>query len=316
MVTGATLWRESMVAGPVNIAVGRTGVGPHPLIALHGITAHHRSFNSIARHLTYPDGLLGVDLRGRGDSDTPASGYGFEEHARDVLRVLDYHGIERALFVGHSMGGFVALHAALLFPQRVRGIVLLDSGWPRVPGEQTQARDQAAGAAIQAGLARSFSRLGRTFATPDDYVAFWFPDGAITLETLPPDLADNYAYDLRPVEGGWQPKAALEAALADARWSAEYGATAEQLRGVTCPVALVRAAQGFFPGAPPLVTPEALRVLREVLPVWSDTLISGANHYTIMADPYAAVTARAIGEFVARVMNDSRDDEAIHEPWR
>ncbi len=302
-IRGATAWREDSVPGPVRIAVGRTGEGPNPLVALHGITSHHHAFNSVARHLQYPDGLLAVDLRGRGDSAKPTAtdgaygAYGMEEHARDVMRVLDHFALERAVLAGHSMGGFVALHAALLFPARVTAIALLDSGWPRVAGEQ----DKEAAAAIETGLARSFSRLTRTFPTRDDYLNFWFPQGGVTLEGLPPDLADNYAYDIRPVDGGWQPKASLDAAMADARWTMERNATAQELRGVTCPVALVRPAAGFFPDTPPLITPEALRVMRDVLPFQSDTLIAGANHYTMMYEPYAIETARAIDEFVASV---------------
>jgi len=257
------------------------------------------SFSSSSSIQGLPDGLLAVDLRGRGDSAKPTAtdgAYGMKEHARDVMRVLDHFVLEQATLVGHSMGGFVALHAALLFPARVTAIALLDSGWPRVAGEQ----DKEAVAAIETGLARSFSRLTRTFPTRDDYLTFWFPQGGVTLEGLPPDLADNYAYDIRPVEGGWQPKASLDAAMADARWTMERNATAQELRGVTCPVALVRPAAGFFPGTPPLITPEALRVMRDVLPIQSDTLVAGANHYTMMYEPYAIETARTIDEFVSR----------------
>lgn len=298
-IHGVTAWQESIVPGPVRIAVGRTGAGRDPLVALHGITSHHHAFNGVARHLRRPDGLLAVDLRGRGDSDKPAeaAAYGLEEHAHDVLRVLDWANLERAVLVGHSMGGFVALQAALLAPARVRAIVLLDSGWPRVEGAQ----DGEEAAAIEAGLARSFSRLTRVFPTPDDYVRFWFPQGDVTLASLPPDLADNYLYDLQPVEGGWQPKALLDAAMIDARWTMDRGLTATQLSGMTCPVALVRAAAGFFPDTPPLVTPEAHRALQATLDIRSDTLVEGSNHYTVLYEPYVAAAARAIDAFVRDV---------------
>jgi hypothetical protein len=49
----AELWTLSTVPGPVQLAMGRTGHGQHPLAALHGITVHHRAFNAIARHSTY-----------------------------------------------------------------------------------------------------------------------------------------------------------------------------------------------------------------------------------------------------------------------
>jgi lipase len=101
------------------------------VLCLHGITAQHRAFTALARYLGSSRSLVGVDLRGRGDSAKPESGYRLEAHARDVIRVLDYLGLHRAVILGHSMGGFVALKTALSSPDRVRALVLLDGGWPR-----------------------------------------------------------------------------------------------------------------------------------------------------------------------------------------
>jgi pimeloyl-ACP methyl ester carboxylesterase len=127
-----SLWNRARVSGEVELAICRAGEGPDPVVCLHGITAQHRAFNAAARYLEPSHGLVGVDLRGRGDSDKPESGYGIEAHVSDVVRVLDHLGLQRAVLAGHSMGGFVALKTALLFPERVRAIVLLDGGWPRV----------------------------------------------------------------------------------------------------------------------------------------------------------------------------------------
>ena len=57
-----------------------------------------------------------------------------------MIRTLDHLGIERGILVGHSMGAFVALHAALLYPDRIRTLVLLDGGWPR-PEEPSEANE-------------------------------------------------------------------------------------------------------------------------------------------------------------------------------
>lgn len=124
-------WQPIEVSGSVRLVAGRTGHGADPIVAIHGLTTDHRSFDGVADFLQHRGGLLALDLRGRGGSDKPLLGYGLEQHARDVIRMMDQQGIDRATIVGHSMGGYVALVTALMFPDRVGGIVLLDSGWPR-----------------------------------------------------------------------------------------------------------------------------------------------------------------------------------------
>src|SRR5215203_7145676 len=186
------LWKSERIPGEVDIVIGRGGEGPDPLVCLHGITAQHRAFNAAARHLGPSRGLVGVDLRGRGDSGKPESGYGLEAHAADVVRVLDHLGLESTVLAGHSMGAFVALKTALTYPDRVRSIVLLDGGWPRVestPEELTEEEKQEA-AALEEGLARAFRRLDMIFESPEAYLDFWFPDQNLKMEDLPPDLAD------------------------------------------------------------------------------------------------------------------------------
>src|SRR3712207_6500143 len=119
-----SLWIAERVPGEVELAIWRAGSGPDPIICLHGITAQHRAFNALARNLASSRPLVGVDLRGRGDSEKPESGYGLEAHARDVVRILDHLGLEDAVILGHSMGAFVALKTALSYPERVRALVL------------------------------------------------------------------------------------------------------------------------------------------------------------------------------------------------
>jgi lipase len=294
---GQGLWKRGNVPGDVRLTFGRTGEGPEPVLALHGITAQHRAFNSVARHLRYPDGMVALDLRGRGDSEKPPSGnYGLEAHAQDVLRTLDFLGIERGVLVGHSMGAFVALHAALMNPDRIKALVLLDGGWPR--SEETSEEEEAA---VQEGLERAFRRLDMVFETPEDYLNFWFPDQNLTLEDLPPDLADYYLYDLGRVDGGFNPKASREAAEEDAASVSSESPTADNLRDVGCPVALVRAAEGFFPGSEPLVSDEARDAMAETLDLRSELSLSGANHYTMLFEKSARRVAGTIDDFIQQI---------------
>jgi pimeloyl-ACP methyl ester carboxylesterase len=287
------LWKKERVPGEVELAICRAGEGPDPVVCLHGITAQHRAFNAVARYLKTSRGLVGVDLRGRGDSDKPESGYSLEAHAADVVRVLDHLGLQSAVLVGHSMGGFVALKSALTFPERVRAIVLLDGGWPRVestPEEATEEENQEP-AALEEGLARAFKRLDMTFESPEDYLDFWFPDQNLKMDDLPQDLADYYLYDLGEIEGGYRPKASRVAAEEDSPSVSSTSPTAEEMRGVACSVALVRASQGFFPGSDPLISDKTRDMMAELLDLRTEILLEGANHYTMLWPEYTRVWA-------------------------
>jgi lipase len=276
------LWGADRVPGDVELAIWRAGSGPEPVICLHGITAQHRAFNALARYLGPSRSLVGVDLRGRGDSAKPESGYGLETHARDVIRVLDHLGLDEAVILGHSMGGFVALKTALSYPERVRALVLLDGGWPRaeVSPEEQQTTT------IEEGLERAFRRLDVVFESPEDYLNFWYPDQGLTMDDLPPDLADLYLYDLEEVEGGYRPKTSRAAAEEDSPSVSTASPTAEEMQNIRCPVALVRASEGFFPGSAPLIPDETRDAMARVLNLRSDTLLEGANHYTMLWPPY------------------------------
>jgi pimeloyl-ACP methyl ester carboxylesterase len=72
--------------------------------------------------------VLAVDLPGRGvrSADPPLTSH--EENAKDVLRQMDAVGMPEAVLIGHSMGGAVALTAALNHPNRVTGLVLVVTG--------------------------------------------------------------------------------------------------------------------------------------------------------------------------------------------
>lgn len=294
------LWKGERVPGEVELAIWRAGTGNEPLICIHGITAQHRAFNALARTLGEEYELVGIDLRGRGDSEKPESGYGLGAHAGDVVRVLDHLGLEDAVLVGHSMGAFVGLQVALSNPDRVRALVLLDGGWPRVERDPEALTEEEKKEAeeLREGLERAYSRLEMVFESPDDYLNFWFPGQGLTLEDLPPALADYYRYDLGEVEGGYQPKASLAAVREDSPEISSSAPTADEMRKVRCPVALVRPTAGFFPDSDPLISEQARATMGEALDLRSDTVLDGANHYSMMFEPYSQRVADAIRKFL------------------
>ena len=111
----------------ITLAGERRGrVGAPAVVLLHANVADRRSWHGVLDALEGDDlDLVAYDRRGFGE--TPASDAEFT-HLDDLLAVLDEAGIGRALLVGNSMGGAVALDLALTQPERVSGLLLLGPG--------------------------------------------------------------------------------------------------------------------------------------------------------------------------------------------
>lgn len=86
-------------------------------------------------------GTVLFDLRGHGLSERPPTGYTPEESAEDLVAVLDEIGVTEPVFLlGNSYGGVVAMHAAVGAPDRVGGVVLVESAvgeWSATRGSRT-----------------------------------------------------------------------------------------------------------------------------------------------------------------------------------
>ena len=106
-----------------------------PLLLIHGYASSTYCFRKIIGPLSESFHVYAIDLKGFGRSDKPADGnYTLETLASEVVRFMDGMGIEKAHFAGSSLGGGVSLMAALLYPDRVDRLVLLDPGcYPMEP---------------------------------------------------------------------------------------------------------------------------------------------------------------------------------------
>jgi pimeloyl-ACP methyl ester carboxylesterase len=101
------------------------GTGP-PILMLHGLGGNKASFLPTVAALAPSFRTIAVDLLGFGDSDKPlGASYGPEFQARGIGRLLDALDLERAHFVGHSMGGRIALELGFREPERTTGLVLM-----------------------------------------------------------------------------------------------------------------------------------------------------------------------------------------------
>ena len=103
-----------------------TGGEGATVVFSHGILMDHEMFEPQVRSLTGEFRCISWDQRGHGQSDQAGS-WTYWDSAQDLLALLDHLELDHAFLVGMSQGGFLSLRAALLAPERVQGLALIDS---------------------------------------------------------------------------------------------------------------------------------------------------------------------------------------------
>ena len=149
----------------VDVPGGRLAVerwaGPGPtIVLLHSGVNDRRAWAETAPRLLDPYAVVAYDRRGFGQSPLGTDPF---SHVDDLRVVLDAQQVERAWLVGSSAGGRVALDAALTFPERVAGLVLLApaiGGAPSIEADPESERlDGLIDAAIESGDLEEANRL-------------------------------------------------------------------------------------------------------------------------------------------------------------
>jgi pimeloyl-ACP methyl ester carboxylesterase len=103
------------------------GSGP-PVVLIHGMVNSSRHWREVALRLAHRHMVIAPDLIGHGDSATPRGDYSLGAHAAAIRDLLVAIGVHRATFVGHSLGGGVAMQFFWQFPERVERLALVSSG--------------------------------------------------------------------------------------------------------------------------------------------------------------------------------------------
>ena len=118
-----------MPSAPVNgisIAYSDSGGDGPAIVFSHGYLMDSAMFDPQVAALAPEYRVITWDERGFGGTRATGS-FSYWDSASDVLGLLDHLGIEQAVLGGMSQGGFISLRAAMLAPQRVRALVLIDS---------------------------------------------------------------------------------------------------------------------------------------------------------------------------------------------
>jgi 3-oxoadipate enol-lactonase len=204
-----------------------TGGDGLAVVLSHGIFMDQSMFDRQIAALSPEYRVISWDQRGHGETVAPAP-FSYWDSARDVLGLLDHLGSDSAVLCGMSQGGFLSLRAALLAPDRVRALILIDT---------------------QAGLedpanAESYHQLHD----------IWMESGPATVQEL------VAAIILGP--GSWDEWYAKWAAADRDQFSLAFGAlmSREDLTGsldkITCPTLIIH---GSADAAIPMSKAEALR---------------------------------------------------------
>jgi pimeloyl-ACP methyl ester carboxylesterase len=105
-----------------------TGGAGDPVVFLHGLGHASIAWNGVLPALAQHFRVFALDMLGCGRSEKPRIDYSFWAMATYVRYFLDAVGIERAHLVGHSLGGGIAMHMSIQYPERVGRMALLSSG--------------------------------------------------------------------------------------------------------------------------------------------------------------------------------------------
>jgi 3-oxoadipate enol-lactonase len=128
---------------PVQLYYEEFGKG-FPVVLLHGFPLDHTIWEPLVPLLTDKARLILPDLRGHGRSPMPEGIYSMRLLAEDVLSLMNTLKIERAILVGHSMGGYASLAFAQAYPHRLAGLGLICTQAGADAPERRQARYQTA----------------------------------------------------------------------------------------------------------------------------------------------------------------------------
>jgi len=267
-----------------SLHVGRWGNGDRVVLAAHGITGNHRSWQGVARALGPDVSLVAPDLRGRGSSGKLTAPYGMRAHAEDLVAVLDHLDLDRVVLAGHSMGAYVATSAATIHPSRWSRVVLVDGGIALPLPAAVDPDAMLAGV-----LGPALARLEMTFASGAAYHEFWRAHPAFAEPGAWNDDTEAWLdHDLVGVEPEMRSSASLEAVRFDGRELLVDRDVRNAFNDLTQPAVLLRAARGLLNEVPPLFPDELIDPLRARWPIRLEMLVDDTNHYSILLAPRGA----------------------------
>jgi len=243
------------------------------VISVHGLTANCRCWDVIAPAVAPKHRLLAMDLRGRGLSDKPETGYSEEHHLRDLKCVMDDLQLENAVLMGHSLGGYISMGFAARHPERVAGLILIDAG-----GDLSQAHWDKVTAAIKPAI----DRLERVFPSVDAFLDLM--KQAPFLQPWSDEIEAYFRYDIVKNQDGVRSKIQPQHIREEVSNKRETGSS-QYYSKLNCPVLILRATEGILTPDDILLPDHAVEKMMNDIPNARCVDIKGTNHYSILFQP-------------------------------
>ena len=261
--------------------------GRKTVLCLHGITANCRCWDMIASVLSPEYRVVAIDLRGRGLSGKPDSGYAPEQHIKDIISVMDDLQIERILLMGHSLGAFISLMFAALHPERVEKLILVDGA-----GDLDQAQMDR----VFVGIKPALDRLEKIFPSEKAYLDQM--KSAPYMQPWLPNIETYYAYEIEEVEDGV--KTNIDPVhIAEEAQNVRKIDCASLYGKVRCPALILRATQGLLSQDDLLLPPGVAEEMVAQIPDARLFNVEGMNHYGIVFQPHKE-RDNTVREFLAQ----------------
>lgn len=238
-------------------------MAPPPLVLLHAFPVDSRMWDGIRAPVAAHTRLITPDQRGLGRSPLPATDRAptLDDAARDVLAMLDKLGLDRVALGGCSMGGYLTMAVLRAAPERLAGLVLMDT---KATADTEQARD---------------NRLAVAARAEQETGLRWLADGMLrnllgaNTKIARPDVLRRAREMIES-----QPPAGV--AWAQRAMAARPDAT-ETLLSAEVPALVIAGAQDT------LTPPATAREMADGLPGSRLLILPGAGHLSPMEDPAA-----------------------------
>ena len=254
----------------------QSGDGPD-VVLVHAVTSNQAVwvFAGLIDALASEYRVTSYDLRGHGASERPPTGYTSADMAADFKHLHAALGLGPAILVGHSFGGVVSMHTAVLHPEIVRGVILSDSFFPGLRHIEPNFGKMA----IWGDLREKFAAVGVELGDTVDFAHLFRSTAA-----LPPERLKNLEEIFGAFGRGWLRQLPLlaETSCGDDVLR-EAGLTADAILSLARPVV------ALYDEYSPFLATSAW--LERNLPRCTAEIIPGAKHLAVVENTAAFTDA-------------------------